>query len=138
MGRHYKIKTRIQEVEVEVDKTKQGANHGDAGRTQALRVHPSLAEVGKAGIAILSEGGGTAVLPGLGCAEVLQPTELVPSAARSGEDRQWTSEEWNEELDEEEVIQSTDLVQSVGCGETRQTVDCGCVAGEHRQLLEHC
>ena len=103
-------------MEVEEDKTQDGANQEDVGRNQALHVHPSLAEAGKAGIAILGEGGAMAVLPGLGCAEVLQQTELVQSAARSGEDRQWTIEERYEESDEEEVIQWTDLVQSVGRG----------------------
>ena len=57
MERHYKIKTRIQEVEVEEDETQGGLNHRDAGRNQALHVHPSLAEVGEAGNAILGEGG---------------------------------------------------------------------------------
>ena len=134
MGKHYKIKTKIQEVEVEEGKRQDGANQGDARRNQALHIHPILTEVGKAEIAILGEGGATAVLPGRGCAEVLQQTELGQSATRSGEDLQWTSEEWYEESDEEEVIQRTDLVQSVGCGETRQTVDSGCVAGEVHQL----
>ena len=110
MEKHYKIKTRIQEVEVEEDETQGGSNHRDADRNQALHVHPSLAEVRKVGNAILCEGGAMEVLPGLGCAEVLQQTEWVQSAALSGEDRQWTSEEWYEELDEEEVIQWTDLV----------------------------
>ena len=47
--KNYKTKTRIQEVEVEEDKTQGGSNHRDAGRNQALHVHPSLAEEEGAG-----------------------------------------------------------------------------------------
>ena len=64
MGMNYKTKTRIQEEEDEEDETQGGSNHGDAGRNQALHVHPSLAEVGKAGNAIPDGGAAMAVLPG--------------------------------------------------------------------------
>ena len=87
----------------------------------------------EAGDPIPGGGGAMAVLPGQGCAEVLQQTDLVQPAARSGEDRQWTREEWYEESDEEETIHWTDLVSSVGRGETHQIVDHGYVAGEHCQ-----
>ena len=63
MGKHYNIKTRIQEVEVEEEETQNGLNHGDTSRNQALRLHPSLAEVGEAGNAILREGGATYTWP---------------------------------------------------------------------------
>ena len=47
MGKNYKTKTRIQEEEVKEDKTQQGGNHRDAGRKQALHVHPQLSISGK-------------------------------------------------------------------------------------------
>ena len=64
MEKHYKIKTRIQEEEDEEDETQGGSNHRDAGRNQALHVHPSLVEVGKAGNATPDGAGAMAVLPG--------------------------------------------------------------------------
>ena len=63
MGKHYKIKRIIQEVEVEEEEKQKGSNHGDAGRNQALHVHPSLAEVEEAGDAI-PDGGGASMFPG--------------------------------------------------------------------------
>ena len=48
-GRNYKTKTRKQEEEDEEEETQRGSNHRDAGRNQALHVHPSLAEAEEAG-----------------------------------------------------------------------------------------
>ena len=42
MGKNYKTKTRNQEEEDEEDETQGGSNHRDAGRNQALHVHPSI------------------------------------------------------------------------------------------------
>ena len=61
MGKDYKIKIRIQEVQLEQEETQKGLNHGDADRNQVLHVHPCLAEVGEAGNAILGEGGVTSL-----------------------------------------------------------------------------
>ena len=55
MGKNYKTKTRIQEEEDEEDETHRGSNNKDAGRNQALHVHPSLAEVEGAGDATPDE-----------------------------------------------------------------------------------
>ena len=48
-GRNYKTKTSLQEVDDEEEETLRGSNHRDAGRNQALHVHPSLGEVKEAG-----------------------------------------------------------------------------------------